>query len=89
MDQEMKELISETIKEALKEGRNDCESDCGMTPMEHREAHKRMDEFFIALGDTTKTIRDVFIKLAVTFLVGATAVGVLFNAGNIWEKLKG
>jgi len=58
---------------------------CQMNINEHRESHKKINEFFEMLGDTNKTIRRAIVNILVIALVGAMAVGLVVKAG--WIKI--
>lgn len=84
MDEDIKAIVGQVVKEAVKEALKDmpactsqlCKEHCGMTHIEHAQAHEKINCFFEALSDTSKSIRGAIVKILVTALVGATIIGM-------------
>lgn len=77
------EVVNEILPEIVKALRSEgcqcnpsmCKDQCGITPKEHYESHKRINEFFSDLSDLTRNVRSTLVKIMVTLLVGAAALG--------------
>jgi hypothetical protein len=75
---EMTKCAAQAIQ-PVKHGHADespCKDKCGLSPNEHYEAHRKVNEFFNDLSDITKTVRGTIIKLLITIGVLAAALGL-------------
>ena len=84
MDEDIKAIVSQVVKEAVKEALKEmpqctpqlCKERCGLTNIEHAQAHEKINCFFEALSDTSKSIRGAIVKILVTAIVGAAFIGM-------------
>lgn len=77
------EAIAQAVQAALKKPEpaeppcgEHCKEQCGITPSEHFEAHRKVNEFFTMLTNTGQTIWGSILKAIVALIVGLLLIGL-------------